>query len=112
MANDRWFINCKLRHIFGKAVDLLLAVYMLVQEVADILFHFVSFWNHSIHLYVHFLVKKGLSGGQLGKRRPKAPFIGPIGSWGPLGLQAIRRSKEGDHRAPEPSRTLKVIVSW
>jgi len=31
----------KLCHSFGKAVDLLLAVCMLVQEVADILFHLV-----------------------------------------------------------------------
>ena len=30
----------KLCHSFGKAVDLLLAVCMLVQEVADMLFHF------------------------------------------------------------------------
>ena len=29
----------KLCHSFGKAVDLLLAVCMLVQEVADMLFH-------------------------------------------------------------------------
>ena len=31
----------KLCHSFGKAVDLLLAVCMLVQEVADMLFHLV-----------------------------------------------------------------------
>ena len=31
----------KLCHSFGKAVDLLLAVFMLVQEVADMSFHSV-----------------------------------------------------------------------